>query len=64
MGKTEHVKGEVSRESVAQVADAILAAEGVKNSWIDLVTGNEDVQSAVDRVVRDGVNTAEGEQVY
>lgn len=64
LGKTEHIKGNVSRESVAQVADALLAAKEVKNVWIDLVDGNEDIPAAVDRVLEEGVNAAEGEQVY
>lgn len=64
LGKNEHVKGNIPRESVAKVADALLAADGVKNSWIDLLSGDEDVQQAVDRVVREGVNSAEGEAIY
>ncbi|CAM1511778.1 Fc.00g092910.m01.CDS01 [Cosmosporella sp. VM-42] len=64
LGKTKELKGTVSRESVAQVADALLGADGVKNAWLDLLDGSEDVQSAVDKAVRDGVDAAEGEQVY
>lgn len=64
LGKIGHVKGNVPRESVAQVADALLAADGVKNSWIDLLSGDEEVSEAVERVVREGVNTAEGEAIY
>lgn len=66
LGKTNTVglKSKVSREVVAQTADVLLATEGVKNSWIDLLDGDEEVESAVQRVVRDGVDTAEGEPVY
>lgn len=64
LGKTEHIKGQVSREAVAKVADALLASEGVKNTWLDLLDGNEEIQSAVDRVVKDGVDAAEGEKFY
>ncbi|KAJ6445047.1 NAD dependent epimerase/dehydratase [Purpureocillium lavendulum] len=62
-GKTR-LNGQVSRESVAQTADALLAADGVKNSWLDLLDGNEEVEAAVTKAVRDGVNAAEGEPIY
>ncbi|KAK4166829.1 hypothetical protein QBC43DRAFT_312513 [Cladorrhinum sp. PSN259] len=64
LGKTKGSRGNVSRESVAKVADQLLAREGVKNSWIDLLDGDEDVEKAVERVVREGVDAAEGEPVY
>lgn len=64
LGKTQTSRGNVSRESVAQVAAALLAAEGVKNSWIDLLDGQEEVGKAVERVVREGVDAAEGEEIY
>jgi hypothetical protein len=58
------VMGQVSREAVAKTADALLAAEGVKNSWLDLVDGDEDVNKAVERVIKEGVDAARGEPVY
>ena len=64
LGKTPNVFGNVSRETVAKTADALLAAEGVKNSWIDLYDGDEDLEQAVQRVVAEGVDAAEGEPVY
>ncbi|KAK2612729.1 hypothetical protein QQS21_001180 [Conoideocrella luteorostrata] len=64
LGKTGHVKGNVSRATVAATADALLAAEGVKSAWIDLQDGNEDLDTAVKRVVKDGVDTAEGEPIF
>ncbi|KAK3995261.1 hypothetical protein QBC44DRAFT_320754 [Cladorrhinum sp. PSN332] len=64
LGKTKGSRGNVSRESVAKVADLLLAREGVKNSWVDLLDGDEDVDKAVERVVREGVDAAEGEPVY
>lgn len=64
LGKTPTVNGQVSRETVAKVADALLAAEGVKNSWIDLYDGDEDLQQAVQRVVSEGIDSAEGEPIY
>jgi hypothetical protein len=64
LGRTSRPKGVVSRESVAKVADGLLAAEGVKNSWIDLVDGDEDIDTAVNRVVKEGVDAAEGDPIY
>ncbi|KUI54639.1 hypothetical protein VP1G_02050 [Cytospora mali] len=64
LGKTKTSRGDVSRESVAKVAAALLEADGVKNSWIDLLDGEEDVDSAVQRVVKEGVDAAEGEAIY
>jgi len=64
LGKTPRAVGSVSRESVAKVADALLAAEGVKNSWIDLTDGDEEIDAAVSRVIREGVDVAEGEPVF
>lgn len=64
LGKTKRSNGNVSRESVARVADALLASEGVKNSWVDLLDGEEGIEEAVHRVVREGVDAAEGEEVF
>ncbi|KAF4458448.1 NAD dependent epimerase dehydratase [Fusarium albosuccineum] len=66
LGKTNHVRTErgISREAVAEVASALLAAEGVKNTWLDLLDGEEEIGAAVERVVRDGVDAAEGEAIY
>ncbi|KAF7549602.1 hypothetical protein G7Z17_g6264 [Cylindrodendrum hubeiense] len=66
LGKTPgiHQNTGISRESVAQTASALLAAEGVKNTWLDLLDGDEDIETAVQRVVRDGVDAAEGEPIY
>ncbi|KAK0714390.1 hypothetical protein B0T21DRAFT_426566 [Apiosordaria backusii] len=64
LGKTKGSRGDVGRETVAVVADKLLAKEGVRNSWIDLLDGEEDVDEAVERVVREGVDAAEGEPVY
>ena len=61
LGKTKAASGKVSRESVARVADLLLASEGVNNSWVDLVDGEEAIDAAVARVVNEGVDAAEGE---
>ncbi|GAO13189.1 uncharacterized protein UV8b_03598 [Ustilaginoidea virens] len=64
LGKTAHVKGSVSRATVAATADALLASSGIKNSWLDLQDGDEDLHVAVKRVIKDGVDAAEGETIF
>ena len=64
LGKTARVTGTVSREAVARVADLLLASEGVRNSWLDMLDGEEDAEAAVERVVGEGVDAAEGDPVY
>lgn len=64
LGKTTTSKGTSSRESVAQVAAKLLEVQGVKNSWIDMLDGQDEVGSAVEKVVRDGVDACEGEDIY
>jgi nucleoside-diphosphate-sugar epimerase len=58
------VMGQVSREAVAQTADALLAAEGVKNCWLDLVDGSDNAEKAVEKAVKEGVNSAKGEPMH
>ncbi|KAK4235422.1 hypothetical protein C8A03DRAFT_17829 [Achaetomium macrosporum] len=60
LGKTKHSRGNVSRESVARVADLLLASEDLKSAWLDLLDGEEEMEQAVQRVVREGVDAAEG----
>lgn len=64
LGKVAQVKGNCSRATVAATADALLAADGIKNCWLDLQDGNEDINAAVSRCVTDGVDAAEEEAVY
>lgn len=64
LGRTKESGGGVSRESVAVVAERLLAEEGVKNVWLDLVDGEEEIGDAVGRAVREGVDCAEGEEYY
>ncbi|KAL4987289.1 hypothetical protein BDW68DRAFT_161457 [Aspergillus falconensis] len=61
LGKTRS-EGKVSREDVARVADALLAREGSRG-WFDLLGGEEEIKDAVERVVRDGIDVVEGEDV-
>ncbi|KAI6777711.1 uncharacterized protein J7T54_007605 [Emericellopsis cladophorae] len=62
LGKTK-ISENVSRESVAKVTDELLAADELTTSWIDLTDGEEEISSAVQRVVTEGVDTSEGEPV-
>lgn len=64
LGKNPALKAKVTRDTVAHVADALLAAERVKSGWLDLIQGDEDIDVAVSNVVRDGIDTAEGEPIY
>lgn len=61
LGKTKG-KGSVNREDVAIVADLLLARDDT-SGWFDLLNGEEDVEEAVERVVRDRVDAVDGEDV-
>ncbi|KAH6717644.1 hypothetical protein BKA61DRAFT_427183, partial [Leptodontidium sp. MPI-SDFR-AT-0119] len=50
--------GQVSRTAVAAVVVGILERD--TKGWFDLVEDNDDVESAVAKAVRDGVNCVEG----
>lgn len=63
LGQTA-ISGKVSRKSVARVTDALLAREsGVGSRWLDLLDGDEDVEAAVERVVKENVDVVGGEPV-
>jgi hypothetical protein len=61
LGRIQGV-GSVSREEVAVVADRLLARDDTEG-WIDLVTGDEPVDQAVERVAREQVDALQGEDV-
>jgi len=61
LGRTR-AKGLVSRGDVAEVAVRLLEKEGVRG-WFDLLSGEEEVGSAVERVLKEGVNSMEGEDL-
>ena len=63
-GKVSKVKGQVPRATVAKVAAEVLAKDGVKSGWLDLLEGNDTVEEGVDRAVKEGVDTAEGESIF
>ncbi|KAJ5542294.1 hypothetical protein N7535_004714 [Penicillium sp. DV-2018c] len=62
LGITAKGRGSVTREDVAIVADLLLARDDT-GGWIDLVNGEEGVEEAVERVVREGVDAVVGEDV-
>ncbi|KAK3313050.1 hypothetical protein B0H66DRAFT_569428 [Apodospora peruviana] len=63
LGKTKLSTGKVSRESVARVADLLLANKDVKSAWVDMLDGDEKIADAVERVVKEGVDASEGEKI-
>ncbi|KAI0755312.1 NAD(P)-binding protein [Daedaleopsis nitida] len=60
LGKPSKSDGKVSREAVAKTAVAVLES-GYKGGWLDMLDGEEEIQAAVERVVREGIDTFEGE---
>lgn len=60
LGKTR-ASGPVTREDVADVTAKLL--DTAYSGWVDLIQGDEDTASAVDRVVREKIDCAEGEDV-
>lgn len=61
LGKTK-ARGRVSRADVADVAVRLLETDGARG-YFDLLDGEEEIGMAVERVVRDGVDAVEGEDV-
>lgn len=60
-GRTEG-PGTVPRGDVAAVAAEVLGVEGA-NGWYDLLEGKGTVEGEVERVVREGVDAVEGENI-
>ncbi|KAN0115315.1 NAD(P)-binding protein [Hyaloscypha variabilis] len=60
-GKTR-ARGQVTRGDVAEVAVRLLEKEGVRG-WFDLLGGEEETGAAVDRVLKEGFNSVEGEDI-
>ncbi|KAH9216558.1 hypothetical protein DL95DRAFT_387556 [Leptodontidium sp. 2 PMI_412] len=61
LGKTP-ARGQVTRGDVAEVAARLLEKDGVRG-WFDLLGGESDLGSEVDRVVKEGVDSREGESL-
>lgn len=55
-------QGKISRETVAQTIAAVLGVEGARG-WIDMLDGDEGVEEAVKKLVEDGVDCVDGEDV-
>ncbi|KAI9150612.1 putative NAD dependent epimerase/dehydratase [Paramyrothecium foliicola] len=62
LGKTSSPSGDIIRAPVAKVTSALLDSNRVHSSWIDLLDGEEDIRTAIDRVAEGHVNSAEGEE--
>jgi nucleoside-diphosphate-sugar epimerase len=61
LGRT-NARDKVSRGDVAEVAVKLLETEGA-NGWFDLLNGNEPTDQAVTRVVKEGMNSMDGEDI-
>lgn len=62
LGKIE-AKGKVRRGDVARVSLALLENEGLGSCWLDLLEGDEAVDRAVSRCVKEQIDCSEGEDV-
>ncbi|KAF2759141.1 NAD dependent epimerase/dehydratase [Pseudovirgaria hyperparasitica] len=60
LGKTPG-RGEVRRSDVAEVAVRLLEQDGVGTRWLDLVAGDEGIDQAIARVVKEGLDCYDGE---
>ncbi|KAJ4271320.1 hypothetical protein NW762_000022 [Fusarium torreyae] len=63
LGQTKQARGMTTRASTARVMALLLEKEAVKGHWLDVLDGEEDAGTAVDRYVHDGTECAEGEPV-
>ncbi|KAF4968979.1 hypothetical protein FZEAL_10307 [Fusarium zealandicum] len=63
MGQTKKARGMTSRATTARVIAELLEREGVKGRWLDVLDGEEDIESEVERCVREGTECAEGEGI-
>lgn len=61
LGKTK-ARGMVTRGDVADVAARLLEKDGVKG-WFDMLNGEEETGTAIDRVLKEKVDSMEGEDL-
>lgn len=54
--------GKTSRATVAETIVAVLEVEGARG-WIDVIDGEEDVKSAIQGLVREGIDSVDEEDV-
>src|SRR5262245_25368724 len=59
MGKIT-CQGKISRATVAEAVVATLDTDGAKG-WIDMLDGSEEVDAAVKRLVKEGIDSVDGE---
>ena len=60
LGKTG-ARGKVRRGDVARVAAELLASEGVRSCWLDLLEGEQSIQNAIQDCVEKSIDCREGE---
>ncbi|KAF4459227.1 hypothetical protein FALBO_14010 [Fusarium albosuccineum] len=63
LGQTKKARGMTTRATTARVTASVLEKEAVKGRWLDVLDGEEDLETAVERYVRDGTDCAEGEGI-
>jgi hypothetical protein len=61
LGRTTS-RGSISREDVASVAAALLARDDTRG-WYDLLQGDDDIEKAIDGLVKEGFDGIEGEDL-
>ena len=61
LGRTS-ARGSITREDVASVAAALLARDNTRG-WYDLLQGENDIESSIDALVKEGFDGIEGEDL-
>ncbi|OBS27106.1 hypothetical protein FPOA_01047 [Fusarium poae] len=61
LGQTKQARGMTTRASTARAMALVLEQEHVKGHWLDVLDGEEDAQTAVDRYAREETECALGE---
>jgi hypothetical protein len=61
IGKIES-KGQISRATVAEAIVAVLETDGARG-WIDILDGDKDVKDEVKKIVSEGFDSVEGEDL-
>jgi hypothetical protein len=61
IGKIES-RGNSSRATVAEAIVAVLNTEGARG-WFDMLDGDEDIEGAIQKCVKEGVDAVEGEDI-
>lgn len=61
IGKIE-AKGQISRATVTEAIVAVLETDGARG-WIDILDGDKDVKKEVEKIVSEGFDSVEGEDL-